>query len=121
MKHFHLWYSVCCLIIQFAKLMQPHQIKGIAQLAASGISCMMREGEFVIVNQDSGAAVSRNIVIPAGHQAWFVDIGDKCLYGILDCVCSAKCSDDAGLLKRIGLLGHGMPDNGGLPGRYRPR
>ena len=80
---------------------QPHQIKGVAQLAARRVGGVVRIGELVVVNHQParGAAAHEGVAVVLRRGG--VPAGEDVLQHVRDAMRAAKGADDPALLQRV--------------------
>ena len=98
---------------------QPHQIKGVAQLAARRVGGVVRIGELVVVNHQParGAAAHEGVAVVLRRGG--VPAGEDVLQHVRDAMRAAKGADDPALLQRV--LRFGRLCTGALLQRLRGR
>ena len=91
--------------IEVAEFVNAHQVEGIAELPARGVSRVIRVGEKVaVVDHKAGGCRARSIGVAVGACGLCVDLRQEFRDSLRNCVCPAECADDALLCSRVALL-----------------
>ena len=91
--------------IEVAEFMNAHQVEGIAELPARGVSRVIRVGEKVaVVDHKAGGCRACSIGVAVGARSLRIDLRQELRDGLRNCVCPAECADNAFFGCRVALL-----------------
>ena len=84
--------------------MDADEIESVQELAAGGVGGVMAVSEAALIGDETGGAVSGDIVIASFQGGGAVDIGEESLDGGIDVIGAAECTHRAVLFQRVGLF-----------------
>ena len=91
--------------IEVAEFVNAHQVEGIAELPARGVSRVIRVGEKVaVVDHKAGGCRACSIGVAVGARSLRIDLRQELRDGLRNCVCPAECADNAFFGCRVALL-----------------